>query len=111
LSDLIRNKKSEDVIAAVTICDRNKDGVVCKECAYRDKRWDGAWKHRQTGECCYDMLRRDNLTLLKKQEPQYPTRKQGKHGWFFYCPKCETILNDMARPRYCDRCGQAVKWI
>lgn len=56
-------------------------------------------------------LAENALVLLKKQEPQYPTRKQGKHGWFFYCPKCETILNDMARPRYCDRCGQAVKWI
>lgn len=56
-------------------------------------------------------LAENTLALLKKQEPQYPTRKQGKHGWFFYCPKCETILNDMARPRYCDRCGQAVKWI
>lgn len=56
-------------------------------------------------------LAESTLALLKKQEPQYPTRKQGKHGWFFYCPKCETILNDMARPRYCDRCGQAMKWI
>lgn len=49
--------------------------------------------------------------LLKSQEPKYPIRKQSKHGWFFYCPKCEIILNDMARPKYCSECGQAVKWI
>jgi hypothetical protein len=53
---------------------------------------------------------REVLGVLKKQVPEYPMRKKGKHGWFFYCPKCETILNDMARPKYCDRCGQAVKW-
>ena len=53
----------------------------------------------------------DALALLKKLEPEYPIRKQGKHGVFSYCPKCETILNDMARPKYCDRCGQAVKWL
>lgn len=49
--------------------------------------------------------------LLKSQEPKYPIRKQSKHGWFFYCPKCEIILNDMARPKYCSECGQAVRWI
>ena len=53
----------------------------------------------------------DALELLKSQEPKYPIRKQSKHGWFFYCPKCEIILNDMARPKYCSECGQAVKWI
>ena len=56
-------------------------------------------------------LAENALALLKKQEPEYPIHKQGKHGWFSYCPKCETILNHMARPRYCDRCGQAVKWL
>lgn len=54
--------------------------------------------------------RRDDRCPLKSREPEYPMRKQGKHGWFWYCPKCDTILNDMARPKYCDRCGQAVKW-
>lgn len=49
--------------------------------------------------------------LLKSQEPKYPIQKQSKHGWFSYCPKCETILNFMARPKYCSECGQAVKWI
>ena len=52
----------------------------------------------------------DALALLKAQEPKYPIRKQAKHGWFFYCPKCGRILNDMARPKYCSECGQAVKW-
>lgn len=53
---------------------------------------------------------RKAIALLKAQEPKYPIRKQSKHGWFFYCPKCEIILNDMAHPKYCSECGQAVKW-
>ena len=43
-----------------------------------------------------DQLLDDALALLKAQEPEYPIRKQSKHGWFFYCPKCGIILNDMA---------------
>lgn len=50
------------------------------------------------------------LTAQEPQEPKYPIRKQSKHGWFFYCPKCEIVLNDMSRPQYCSECGQAVKW-
>lgn len=50
------------------------------------------------------------ISALKAQEPKYPIQKQVKHGWFFYCSKCETILNDMATPKYCSECGQAVKW-
>ena len=52
----------------------------------------------------------DALALLKAQEAVEPIQKQSKHGWFFYCPKCKTILNDMAKPKYCSECGQAVKW-
>ena len=27
---------------------------------------------------------REVLGVLKKQEPKYPIRKQGRRGWFFY---------------------------
>ena len=50
-------------------------------------------------------------TALEYRIPQYPGRYKNKHGWFWQCVKCKTILNDMARPRYCSVCGQAVKWI
>ena len=55
---------------------------------------------------------REVIDYLKeqKQRTKYPVRKQSKHGYFFYCPKCGTILNDMARPKYCSECGQKVKW-
>lgn len=63
----------------------------------------------ETLDCSME-LADDALALLKAQEPKYPIRKQSKHGWFPYCPKCEIILNEMARPKYCSNCGQAVKW-
>ncbi len=56
-------------------------------------------------------LATDILSMLKAQEPQYPDHKKGKYGWFSYCPKCKTFLNELAKPKYCDRCGQAVKWV
>ena len=60
---------------------------------------------------CIQHWGNDALALLKVQEPKYPIKKQSKHGWFSYCPKCGIILNEMARPKYCSECGQAVKWI
>lgn len=56
-------------------------------------------------ETCYEVMK-----YLAAQKPVNPMRKHGKRGWFFYCPKCETILNDIAKPKYCSECGQGVKW-
>lgn len=91
-----------------------------------EKRWHARDVVTELGYCSTYMRDRKDITnldirfyayimrraheMLKAQEPKYPIRKQSKHGWFFYCPKCEIILNDMACPKYCSECGQEVKW-
>ena len=60
----------ENVIKAFEICDNNGDGIVCKDCPYKDDKWNGAWENMETGETCFQMLHADVLALLKEQEAE-----------------------------------------
>ena len=57
----------EKVIKAFEICDNNEDGIVCKNCPYKEDKWNGAWED-ETGKTCFQTLHADVLALLKEQE-------------------------------------------
>ena len=56
----------EKVIKAFEICDNNEDGIVCKNCPYKEDKWNGAWED-ETGKTCFQTLHADVLALLKEQ--------------------------------------------
>ena len=54
----------------------------------------------------------DALVLLKEQEPKpvKVTRNAYNHE-FYYCPRCDRSFCELfVKPKFCDKCGQAVKW-
>lgn len=57
----------EKVIKAFEICDNNEDGIVCKNCPYKEDKWNGAWED-ETGKTCFQTLHADVLALLKDQQ-------------------------------------------
>lgn len=81
------------------------DMSVCEKCPY------------YPNENCTDDMAKDALALLKEQEPKPPVIKENAYGWkFFYCPSCgrefyadrkHGCVNEV---KFCDKCGQAVKW-
>ena len=52
--------------------------------------------------------------LLKRQVPKpVQTKMNGFRMTFYYCPNCNREFRGYGpdiRPKYCDMCGQAVKW-
>ena len=57
------------------------------------------------------------ITLLKKHEPIKPEMFDVGDGWIdCYCGNCKRELLSFTKslnielPKYCNRCGQAVKW-
>ena len=52
--------------------------------------------------------------LLKRQVPKpVQTKMNGFRMTFYYCPNCNREFRGYEpdqRPKYCDMCGQAVKW-
>ena len=69
---------------------------------------------------CLESLRNDALTLLKTQEPKPPRFTVTYDKIFYACDNCGKSLVVMVNseglvlqkdlPKYCDECGQAVKW-
>ena len=57
----------DKVIKAYEICDNNEDGIVCKNCPYKEDKWNGAWED-ETGKTCFQTLHADVLALLKEQQ-------------------------------------------
>ena len=53
------------------------------------------------------------LALLKEQEPK-PVKvvKTESDYKLYYCPRCDRPFCDFyyVKPKFCDKCGQAVKW-
>lgn len=56
------------------------------------------------------------LLLLKEQEPK-PVKvvkvvKNAYNHEFYYCPRCDRSFYELSfgKPKFCDKCGQAVKW-
>lgn len=54
----------------------------------------------------------DALELLKEQEAK-PVKvvKNAYNHEFYYCPRCDRSFYELfVKPKFCDKCGQAVKW-
>ena len=80
----------EKVIKGLEIC-KNHDGSNCLECPYFIDE-------------CVDDLCADALELLKKNEAVKPLSEHH----LFICQMCKKCL--YREQKYCDECGQAVKW-
>ena len=100
----------EKVIKGLEICIRVQDNEKCPdECPYRK-------------DICYGTvgLMADALSLLKVQEPKPPRFAVAYDKIFYACDNCGKSLVVMANseglvlqqflPKYCNECGQAVKW-
>lgn len=90
----------EKVIKGIDSCLRFNCG---KDCTYYDN----------CGIGCTEQLRKDVITLLKEQEPK-PVKvvKIADDHKLCYCPGCDRPFCDFyyVKPKFCDKCGQAVKW-
>jgi hypothetical protein len=105
----------EKVIKAFEICDNNEDGIVCKNCPYKEDKWNGAWED-ETGKTCFQTLHADVLALLKEQEAVKPYIDIDEAK----CPICKVkltrqeLIGDNVLYEdffdYCPHCGKAVKW-
>lgn len=50
--------------------------------------------------------------LLEKQEPK-PVKvvKNAYNHEFYHCPRCDRSFYELyVKPKFCDKCGQEVKW-
>lgn len=75
----------------------------CKKCPYRRKGI--------TNEPCFNALHADALALLKEQEAKPPIINENSYGWkFYYCPSCKKEFYQNHKFRFCEKCGQEVKW-
>lgn len=72
-------------------------GCEAVECPYRD-------------DC--DQMLLDALELLKEQKPKPVKFSENAYGYkTYYCPKCGRWFEfQFNKSKYCDQCGQAVKW-
>lgn len=78
-------------------------GYGCDGCPYEDN----------DRIVCVKNLCNDAITLLKEQEPK-PVKvvKTEYDHELYYCPRCDRPFCDFyyVKPKFCDKCGQAVKW-
>lgn len=89
----------EKVIKALEHCKDNQHVFDCHECDYGGK----------TGTFCIRMID-DALTLLKEQEAVEPeVEVLNEIDRIYRCPKCHKHFF-YEKQKYCDQCGQAVKW-
>ena len=98
----------DKVIKAFEICDNNEDGIVCKNCPYKEDKWNGAWED-ETGKTCFQTLHADALALLKEQEKVKVVFGRSKDGSFVTeCGNCGTYL-DKAYSK-CPKCNKELDW-
>ena len=107
------------VIKGLECCSQsdNYSGKPCKECPYNHE-----WRDDQgiVHLCKITQLRKDALFLLQAQEPKPPRFTVAYDKIFYACDNCGKSLVVMANseglvlqnylPKYCNECGQAVKW-
>lgn len=75
---------------------------------------DSELSHGLTCDCdwWYKTLQtlKDAIALLKAQEPVEPSKRINHSGFTYYqCGSCDAVLVAL-QPKYCHRCGRAVKW-
>ena len=74
----------------------------CTDCEYNEC---------QTYAICVGEVARDALELLKEQEAKMPIVRENSYGWkFYYCPRCGKEFYQNRKQKFCDKCGQEVKW-
>ena len=72
--------------------------VSCNSCPYNGM------------DDCVDVLKRRALELLKEQEAVEPeVEVMNEIDRIYRCPKCHKCFF-YEKQKYCDQCGQAVKW-
>lgn len=94
----------EKVIKAFEICDNNEDGIVCKNCPYKEDEWNGAWED-ETGKTCFQTLHADVLALLKEQEAVKPRISCVEQR----CGNCNKVI-EMDGWKVCPWCGKPILW-
>lgn len=52
------------------------------------------------------------LDALRKREPVPAVKKKAMNRiYLYFCPSCGKLLNEfVAKPKFCNECGQAIKW-
>ena len=85
------------VMTWLEICGKNNDCSGC--CPYSEN---GFGEYGQ----CRESLMADAYDLLKEQEPKLVRIDEDS----VHCPSCGNELFTFPRQKFCDECGQAVKW-
>lgn len=87
----------EKVVRGLEYCIKSEK---CSGCIY--------WEEIGLHEGCH--LNSDALTLLKEQEAVEPeVEVLNEIDRIYRCPKCHRFFF-YEKQKYCDKCGQAVKW-
>ena len=89
-------KEIGQIIKGAEICMQAESD--CNDCPYNET----------LGLACIDVLRCDVLASLKAREPVEQIRKVWGCGWLYLCGKCGNTI--VTQQRFCEKCGQAVKW-
>ena len=93
----------EKVIKALEMCETKKECVLCP---YTD--WCGDYDDFAID--CTAKLATDALALLKEQEAVEPeVEVLNEIDRLYRCPRCHKHFF-YEKQKYCDQCGQAVKW-
>ena len=83
----------------------------CRRCECDDCTEKGA--SQAPWDCpAYDDFVDSAIALLREQEAK-PVKvvKNAYNHEFYYCPRCDrSFYGPWVKPKFCDRCGQAVKW-
>lgn len=100
----------ENVIKAFEICNNNEDGIVCKNCPYKEDKWNGAWED-ETGKTCFQTLHADVLALLKEQEAKtgYWIDSAGNDKCSICGEEYSDLYPDYGNTHFCPNCGAKMK--
>lgn len=90
----------EKVTRGLEACVCDSRLMQCANCPYQTDK-----------SRCVTTLIRDALALLKEREAKPPIINENSYGWkFYYCPSCKKEFYQNHKFRFCEKCGQEVKW-
>lgn len=94
--------EKEKVIRWLECCIKSERDCLCPEnCPYADAD--------ETHDLCETQVKLAALALLKEQEPPTSDELKVHYGKMYKCKGCGLEWYQQAQ-RYCQHCGQAVKW-
>lgn len=92
-------------------CHATKGFVACQDCPYYPDELIYEDDDDMEGIICEEKLAADALALLKEREAKPPIINENSYGWkFYYCPSCKKEFYQNHKFRFCEKCGQEVKW-